>query len=67
MSAQTTLHWYFDEEARAREEMLLARLEGRGLRWITRGQRWLGRGDGITGAGGAGRLGAYLRWRYELE
>ncbi|MBI3958974.1 MAG: hypothetical protein HY328_09200 [Chloroflexi bacterium] len=41
MTTHTTFHWYFDEEARLREELLLARLEQSRLRWITRGQRRL--------------------------
>lgn len=41
MTTQTTLHWYFDEEARLAEERLLARLDQRRLRWATRGQRWV--------------------------
>lgn len=41
MTTQTTLHWYFGEEARLREEMLLARLDGRRLRWMSRGQQRL--------------------------
>ena len=27
MTAHTTFHWYFDQEARLAEEMLLARLD----------------------------------------
>ncbi len=42
-SAQTTFHWYFDEEARQREELLLGGREQHGLRWISRGQRRLAR------------------------
>lgn len=41
MTTHTTFHWYFDEDARQREDMLLARLEQSRLRWITRGQRRL--------------------------
>ena len=44
MTTHASLHWYFDEEARLAEEMLLARLDQRRLRWATRGQRWLVRG-----------------------
>lgn len=40
MTTNTSVHWYFDEEARVAEERLLARLEQRRLRWATRGQRW---------------------------
>lgn len=41
MDTQATLHWYFDEEARQREERLLAGLDAPPLRWATRRQRGL--------------------------
>ncbi len=40
MISNTTLHWYFDEEARLREEMLLAQLAQSRQRWASPGQRW---------------------------
>lgn len=36
MSSHATLHWYFDEEARRREELLPAGLDAPALRWTTR-------------------------------
>lgn len=44
MTTQTVLHWYFDDDARRREEMLLARLGQRRLGWATPAQRWAVRG-----------------------
>lgn len=41
MNTNTTFHWYFDEEARLREGLLLTRLEQRSLGWITRAQQRL--------------------------
>lgn len=41
MISNATLHWYFGEEARLREEMLLARLDQRPFNQATRVQRWL--------------------------
>lgn len=38
MTTQTTLNWYFDEDARLREEMLLARLAQSRHRWTSRGR-----------------------------
>jgi len=35
-----TVHWYFDEDARRAEELLLSRRARRGLGWASRGQRW---------------------------